>query len=92
VTSNQIGAYLLALWGLPHAVVEAVAWEKYPSVCPNSEFAPLTTVHIADSLLSGPPFHSPLDMPYLEQMWPDGLIKEKIEAWEELRRNCQSVA
>jgi HD-like signal output (HDOD) protein/CheY-like chemotaxis protein len=84
-TSSQIGAYLLALWGLPHAVVEAVGWQKHPSTCPNPEFSPLTTVHIADSLLNPMAHESPLDTQYLEQMWPDGQLAAKIESWKGLR-------
>jgi HD-like signal output (HDOD) protein/CheY-like chemotaxis protein len=84
-TSSQVGAYLLALWGLPHAVVEAVGWRKHPSTCPNPEFSPLTTVHVADSILHPAPYESPLDTVYLEQMWPKNQLEAKIEFWKGLR-------
>ena len=35
VTHAELGAYLLGLWGLPDAIVEATAWHHYPpSVAP----------------------------------------------------------
>jgi HD-like signal output (HDOD) protein len=90
-TSSQVGAYLMALWGLPHAVVEAVGWRKHPSTCPNPEFSPLTTVHIADAILQDVPYESPLDTVYLEQMWPDGQLETKIEFWKGLRPSLREA-
>lgn len=47
----EVGAYLLGLWGLPDAIVEAVAWHHHPSGCPSAGFTPLTAVHAADTIL-----------------------------------------
>jgi putative nucleotidyltransferase with HDIG domain len=47
----EVGAYLLGLWGLPDAMVEAVAWHHHPSGCPSAGFTPLTAVHAADTIL-----------------------------------------
>jgi HD-like signal output (HDOD) protein len=44
----QIGAHLLGIWGLPGAIVEAVAWHHSPSHNPVTQFSPLTAVHLAD--------------------------------------------
>ncbi len=46
----EIGTYLLWLWGLPDAVVEAVAYHHAPSRCPVRHASPLTAVHVANRL------------------------------------------
>jgi response regulator RpfG family c-di-GMP phosphodiesterase len=46
----QVGAFLLAQWGLPGPLVEAVAWHHHPASDPRSNFAPVTAVHIANFL------------------------------------------
>ncbi len=63
VTHAQVGSYLLELWGLPDAVVEAIAFHAFPSACPvadyslvasgydigeEREFSPLTALHVAN--------------------------------------------
>jgi putative nucleotidyltransferase with HDIG domain len=47
-THADVGAYLLALWGLPDGIVEAVAWHHRPSECGAPAGSPLTAVHAAD--------------------------------------------
>jgi HD-like signal output (HDOD) protein len=46
----EIGAYLLALWGLPIGIVEAVALHHEPARHRLRTFTPLTAVHVADVL------------------------------------------
>jgi len=46
----EIGAYLLGLWGLPHSVLEAVAYHHDPRRVPQTEFDVLSAVAIAHSL------------------------------------------
>ena len=51
----QVGAYLVALWGLPQTVVDAVAWHHAPSRQARTEFLAATTaVHVANALLHQP--------------------------------------
>ncbi len=52
VSHGMIGAYLLALWGLPLPVVEAVFFHHMPeqSPCDTNKASPLMAVHIADVL------------------------------------------
>ncbi len=45
-----VGAYLLALWGLPDSIVEAVAYHHRPSAGPGRSVSPLTAVHAAHVL------------------------------------------
>jgi HD-like signal output (HDOD) protein len=49
-THAEVGAYLLGLWGLPHPIIEAVAFHHTPRECFNLEFSPLAAVHSADVL------------------------------------------
>ncbi len=49
-THSEVGAYLLGLWGLPHPIVEAVAFHHRPGECLAPEFNPLTAVHVGDAL------------------------------------------
>jgi HD-like signal output (HDOD) protein/CheY-like chemotaxis protein len=47
-THGRVGAYLLGIWGLPHAIVEAVAWHHDPAHAAPRAFCPLVAVHAAD--------------------------------------------
>lgn len=47
VTDALMGAHLLGLWGLPDAMVEAVAMHYRPSQLPSPQLNALTAVHIA---------------------------------------------
>lgn len=51
VSHAEVGGYLLSLWGLPQAVVEAVALHHEPSASPSARFTPLTAVHAANGIL-----------------------------------------
>jgi len=50
-THAQIGAYLMGLWGLPDAIVDALAYHHQPSACPTQEWSSLAAVHIAEVLV-----------------------------------------
>ena len=45
----EIGGHLLALWGLPAPVVDAVAWHHDPMGCSDRSFGPLACVHAANA-------------------------------------------
>ena len=47
-THAEVGAHLLALWGLPNPIVEAVAFHHRPADSFAGEFSPLTAVHVAN--------------------------------------------
>lgn len=53
----QVGAYLLGLWKLPDATIEAVGYYHQPSVAVRAEKSPLLTVHLANAF-----FHSIRDL------------------------------
>jgi HD-like signal output (HDOD) protein/CheY-like chemotaxis protein len=50
VTHFEIGAYLLGIWGLPHGVVEPVAYHHAPQRVTPTELDPLCAVHVATAL------------------------------------------
>lgn len=50
ITHAEVGAYLMELWGLPSAIIEALAFHHYPSMYGENCFSPLTAVHIANAL------------------------------------------
>jgi putative nucleotidyltransferase with HDIG domain len=50
VTHAEIGGYLIGLWGLADALVEAIAFHHRPARSGKAQFGPLTAVHVADAL------------------------------------------
>jgi HD-like signal output (HDOD) protein len=50
-THAEIGAYLLGLWGLPYAIVEAVALHHTPDAVPPHGFDLLATLAVSHALL-----------------------------------------
>ncbi len=49
-THGEVAAYLVALWGLPERIVEAIALHHSPGRNEDAKFSPLTAVHIANSI------------------------------------------
>lgn len=49
-THAEVGGYLLGAWGLPQAIVEAVAYHHAPRSCFRQEVSPLTAVYVANIL------------------------------------------
>jgi putative nucleotidyltransferase with HDIG domain len=50
VSHAEVGAYLLGIWGLPYAIVEAVADHHHPERIQTPSFDVLTSVHVANAL------------------------------------------
>jgi HD-like signal output (HDOD) protein len=51
-THAELGAYLLGLWGLPHPILEAVAYHHSPSFASHREFDLLAAVAVAQAITS----------------------------------------
>jgi putative nucleotidyltransferase with HDIG domain len=49
-THSEVGGCLLGSWGVPMAVVEAVALHHHPACFLSRRFSPLTAVHVANAL------------------------------------------
>jgi putative nucleotidyltransferase with HDIG domain len=95
ITHAEVGAHVLALWGLPHTVTEAVAghhgghWLKLP-------FDGVGIIYVANALVEelegertpeAPPA-SELDLDYLESAG----VADRLDHWRGLaRRNCAGV-
>lgn len=47
----EVGRYLMALWGLPAPIVDAVGFHHYPTKSEQSNFTALTAVHAANHLV-----------------------------------------
>ena len=72
-THAEVGAYLLALWGLPVPLVEAVACHHHPRRCGTPELCLAGVVHIANALQHSQAIHpeivaSQVDTDYLKHV------------------------
>jgi HD-like signal output (HDOD) protein len=87
VTHAEIGAYLLGIWGLPPAIVEAVAYHHRPSAAPGGPSGLLSALHVADALVNNVVAGSSsclpengLDMPFLEASG----YASRVADWKEI--------
>jgi putative nucleotidyltransferase with HDIG domain len=73
-THAQIGAYLLALWGIQDQVVRLVEHHHSLETFPETEdCAPLIMVHAAHAIESSPDRRYPLNLPFLSRKGFDGI-------------------
>lgn len=95
VSHAEVGAYLLALWGLPTPVVEAVAHHHRPKRVPQDRLDAVGIVHIANCLAhrhplrpepGGEPPHQELQPEYLADLG----ILDKIDEWDAAVEALQS--
>ncbi|MBI3118181.1 MAG: HDOD domain-containing protein, partial [Candidatus Hydrogenedentes bacterium] len=91
-THGEVGAYLLALWGLPDNVVEAVAFHHHPSQSLSDSLAPVTFVHAADcfhsrSVEAGHGEGSTLDVPYLQRL----MLEDRLPTWLDACQHMPAV-
>jgi HD-like signal output (HDOD) protein len=82
-THADIGAYLMALWGFPDAVTEAIGLHHTPSRSSQAGFSPLTAVHVANAFDEGRKggpraLCAALDRAYLARRGLDG----RLDAWQ----------
>ena len=83
-THAEVGAYLLAIWGLPIPLVETVACHHHPSRCGTKDISLAGIIHISNALQHTQPGHadivpSPVDTDYLKQIHLD----EHFEMWRQ---------
>jgi putative nucleotidyltransferase with HDIG domain len=80
---SRLGAYLLGLWGLPEAVVEAIAYTHTPESAPTQSFSTLTAVHVADALLQ--------DDDRLHENYLTALnLEQRLPVWRALAASAQA--
>ena len=74
-----VGAYLLALWGLPDDIVEAVAYHHQPSLCEAGGSPVLAAVHAAHAISVRP---DPLTTPVFDQAFLESTgLSGRVEQW-----------
>ena len=79
-----LGAGLMALWGLPMEMVEAVAFHHRPGVLPGRGLDVVGVVHIARALVGEIP---------LDEAWLEGAgLAPRLPAWRELAAQLQAHA
>jgi putative nucleotidyltransferase with HDIG domain len=82
----EIGACLLAIWGLPVPMVEAVALHHHPTQLVSKSFSALTAVHVANSLehqaqnAGNEAVPSVIDEDYLDML----RLKPRLDSWKQL--------
>lgn len=83
----EVGAYLLALWGLPDPLVEAIAFHHRPVDSMQLELGPIAFVHTADilnhELLNPNANLATLETPYLQAIG----IEHRLDTWRRIARD-----
>jgi len=84
-THMEVGAYLLGLWGIPDAIVEAVMFHHTPlAFLGPLEFGPLAAVHVANVLSIkklapyGPGAQSEIDQAFLDRLGMAGHLPDWV--------------
>jgi HD-like signal output (HDOD) protein len=67
VTHSDVGARLLAIWGLPTAIVDVVQFHHDPGSAPEARRRLASIVHVADAMVRQPRSSTEIDMPSLER-------------------------
>lgn len=87
---EDLGAYLLQLWALPPAIVEAVAYHHRPRAVPMTGFELPALVYVADRLaheLEGTPEAPGAALEPLDESWLRSLgVGDSLEEWREWAR------
>jgi len=79
-----VGGYLLGLWGLPVAVVEAISDHHFPKYGEGDAFSPLTAVHVANAFCSSDDNSlnvqsaNEIDEDYLKALG----LNERLDVWK----------
>lgn len=81
-THAELGAYLLALWGLPYPIVEGVAHHHEPLRAGERHFGVVGAVHVANALASASSracFEAAVDQRYLAHLQLEGSVDHWLE-------------
>jgi HD-like signal output (HDOD) protein len=78
-THAGLAAYLFGLWGLPAAIVEAVAFHHTPEKSDLKTFSALTAVHVANALADDSAANT-LNLDYLAEIGVAG----RLGIWQEI--------
>lgn len=86
----SLSAYLLGLWGIPHPVIEAVAFHEYPERVEHDGVEVVDVVHVCDAIVSEvapSPFQAPPTLD-LERLGKLGISGERLH---DLRAQAQQL-
>jgi putative nucleotidyltransferase with HDIG domain len=88
-THGEIGAYMLALWGMPAEVVKVAALHHHPLRAGDKTFTALTAVHVANALeYEGNPDGEGLPAPVVDAAYLQQLgLEDRLEFWRDARRD-----
>ena len=86
-THAGLAAYLFGLWGLPAAIVEAVAFHDSPEKSDLKKFSALTAVHVANALTDESE-SSKLDLDYLDAIG----VADRLDDWRDTALELQQEA
>ncbi len=88
-THGEIGAYMLALWGMSAEVVKVAALHHHPLRAGDKTFTALTAVHVANALeYGGNPDADGLPAPVVDAAYLQELgLEERVELWRFARRD-----
>jgi len=78
-THAGLASYLLGLWGLPAAIVEAVAFHHTPQRSDLRKFSTLTAVHVANAF-SSKERSGHLNLDYLTEIG----VADRLDDWRDL--------
>ncbi|MBI3418227.1 MAG: HDOD domain-containing protein [Verrucomicrobia bacterium] len=85
-THIEVGGYLFGLWGLPVPIVEAIGLHHQPMLSPERRLGALTTVHVANALLTSGVNATAVDEAYLQEA---GLL-DRLPEWKSQLESSQS--
>jgi putative nucleotidyltransferase with HDIG domain len=85
---SEVGAYLLGLWGLSDAIVEAIAFHHRPLEYPEKGFSVLSSLYFANQLehtLDGNNHSEKIDQDYLVNLKKE----DQLEQWQSICANVK---
>ncbi len=86
-THAEVGAYLLSLWGLPHPIVDGVAFHHCPSRCTSTNNPLVTIIHAANSFEHESKSDNPLTERFLTM--DDTIRNEELDRIKEWEKACR---
>ena len=83
-THGEVGAYLLALWGIPTPVVLAAAHHHAISRQPGREMSAAVAVHVANSIYGSNPDHEIFSMARVDERYLSGIgLAKRLPVWRD---------
>jgi putative nucleotidyltransferase with HDIG domain len=81
-THGEVGAYLLALWGIPDPVVQAAAYHHAIAQQPVRALTPALAVHVADTIHAYNPEHAVFAKARLDETYLANLgLADRLPIW-----------